>query len=138
MRSAKFNRTLKIADAPDAPACYPKREGGQDGMKKVCCLYRVSTIGQVEKNDIPMQKTACHTFAEMQGWTITEEHSEKGISGYRVSADDRDAIQDIKRSALAGKFDILLVFMFDRIGRREDETPFSRWNRKAVWNASRP
>lgn len=93
-------------------------------MKKVCCLYRVSTLGQVDKNDIPMQKTACHKFAEMQGWKITEEHSEKGVSGYKVSANDRDAIQDIKRSAMAGNFDILLVFMFDRLGRKEDETPF--------------
>ena len=26
--------------------------------------------------------------------------------------------------ALAGEFDILLVFMFDRLGRKDDETPF--------------
>ena len=25
---------------------------------------------------------------------------------------------------MEGKFDILLVFMFDRLGRRDDETPF--------------
>lgn len=33
---------------------------------RVCCLYRVSTKGQVDKaeNDIPMQKKACHEFAE--------------------------------------------------------------------------
>jgi DNA invertase Pin-like site-specific DNA recombinase len=30
----------------------------------------------------------------------------------------------IKEAALAGKFDVLLVFMFDRLGRRDDETPF--------------
>ena len=28
--------------------------------------------------------------------------------------------------ALKGEFDILLVFMFDRLGRRDDETPFCR------------
>jgi DNA invertase Pin-like site-specific DNA recombinase len=93
-------------------------------MKKVCCLYRVSTLGQVDKNDIPMQKTACHRFAEIQGWEIVEEHAEKGVSGYKVSAEKRDAIQDIKRSARSGGFDVLLVFMFDRLGRKEDETPF--------------
>ena len=36
--------------------------------KRVYTLYRVSTIGQGEKDDIPMQKEACHEFAERQGW----------------------------------------------------------------------
>lgn len=92
--------------------------------KRVCCLYRVSTKGQVEKDDIPMQKQKCREFAEMNGWEIVKEFSEKGVSGFKVSAKDRDAIQDIQKDAAQGKFDILLVFMFDRLGRREDETPF--------------
>ena len=93
-------------------------------MKRVYCLYRVSTLGQVEKDDIPMQKQACHEFANRQGWEIIKEFSEKGVSGFKVSAKDRDEIQYIQKAAVEGKFDILLVFMFDRIGRREDETPF--------------
>ena len=92
--------------------------------KRVHCLYRVSTLKQVEKDDIPMQKQACREFAERQGWVIVGETSEKGVSGFKVSAKDRDAIQDIQADAVSGKFDILLVFMFDRLGRREDETPF--------------
>lgn len=71
-----------------------------------------------------MQRTACQQFAKEKGWQIVEEHYEKGVSGYKLSAEERDAIQDIKQSALNGNFDVLLVFMFDRIGRREDETPF--------------
>ena len=35
-------------------------------MKTVYCLYRVSTKGQVDKNDIPMQKQSCREFAEKQ------------------------------------------------------------------------
>ena len=99
-------------------------------MKRVYCLYRVSTKKQVDKNDknendIPMQKTACRDFASgQQDWTILKEFSEKGISGYKVSADDRDAIQELKEAALNDEFDILLVFMFDRIERIDDETPF--------------
>lgn len=49
---------------------------------------------------------------------------EKGVSGFKVSAENRDAIQDLKTAALKGEFQILLVFMFDRIGRIDDETPF--------------
>ncbi len=99
-------------------------------MKRVYCLYRVSTKKQVDKNDkdendIPMQKKACHEFADRQdGWTILREFSEKGVSGYKVSAKDRDAIQELKDAAQKEEFDILLVFMFDRIGRIDDETPF--------------
>lgn len=87
-------------------------------------MYRVSTIGQVEKDDIPMQKQSCHEFANVQGWSVVKEYSEKGVSGYKVTAENRDAIQNIKKDAIAKKFDILLVFMFDRLGRRDDESPF--------------
>lgn len=92
--------------------------------KRVYCLYRVSTTGQVEKDDIPMQKQECRNFAAQQGWEIVNELSEKGVSGFKVSAKDRDAMQEIQKDAALGKFDILLVFMFDRLGRRDDETPF--------------
>ena len=81
-------------------------------IKRVYCLYRVSTLGQVEKD----------------------------VSGFKVSARDRDAIQEMQRDAVDGKFDILLVFMFDRLGRRDDETPFVvEWfvrNGIEVWSAT--
>ena len=109
-------------------------------IKRVYCLYRVSTLGQVEKDDIPMQKQRCREFAAAQGWSIVRELSEKGVSGFKVSARDRDAIQEIQRDAVDGKFDILLVFMFDRLGRRDDETPFVvEWfvrNGIEVWSAT--
>ena len=107
--------------------------------KRVYCLYRVSTKGQVEKDDIPMQKHRCHEFAAEKGWDIIAEFSEKGVSGFKVSAKDRDAVQEIQRDAALGKFDVLLVFMFDRLGRKEDETPFVvEWfvnNGIEVWSA---
>ena len=109
-------------------------------IKRVYCLYRVSTLGQVEKDDIPMQKQNCREFVQQQtGWEIVKEFSEKGVSGFKVSAKDRDAIQEIQRDALQNRFDVLLVFMFDRLGRREDETPFVvEWfvkNGIEVWSA---
>ena len=86
-----------------------------------------------------MQKQMCREFAERQGWGIVNEYSEKGISGFKVSAKDRDAIQDIQKAAVESKFDVLLVFMFDRIGRIDSETPFVvEWFAKngiEVWSA---
>ena len=94
-------------------------------MKRVICLYRVSTVGQVDHDDIPMQRLACREYAKAHpDWEIIDEISEKGVSGYKVSTNARDAIVKIKRRAALHEFDVLLVFMFDRLGRREDETPF--------------
>lgn len=97
--------------------------------KRVCCFYRVSTDKQVDYNsnheaDIPMQRKACHKFAEEKGWDIVYEEQEDGVSGHKVRAENRDKIQLIKEMARKKKFDVLLVFMFDRIGRIADETPF--------------
>ena len=96
-------------------------------MTRVLCLYRVSTKGQVDQNtdDIPMQRRECLAFIDrMEDWVFFDERVEKGVSGYKVSAENRDAILDIRALAEKKKFDVLLVFMFDRLGRREDETPF--------------
>ena len=94
-------------------------------MMRVVCLYRVSTLGQVDHDDIPMQKQACREYARTHpDWEIVKEVSEKGVSGYKVSTNSRDAIVEIKKMAMAGQFDVLLVFLFDRLGRRDDETPF--------------
>lgn len=108
-------------------------------IKTVYCLYRVSTKNQVDENDIPMQRLACHEFVSQNpGWFIRREFYERGVSGYKVSADDRDQLQELKACALRKEFDVLLVFLFDRLGRRDDETPFVlRWfydNGIEVWS----
>ena len=95
-------------------------------MKRVLCLYRVSTRQQVTaEDDIPVQRRECLAFIESHpDWVVLYEKLEKGVSGYKLSVEKRDVIQEIKEMATQGLFDILLVFMFDRLGRREDETPF--------------
>ena len=95
-------------------------------MKRVLCLYRVSTKGQVDpKDDIPVQRRECMRFIEShRDWVYLGERLEKGVSGYKVSVQNRDVLQEIKKMAERKEFEVLLVFMFDRLGRREDETPF--------------
>ena len=68
---------------------------------RVCCLYRVSTDKQVDFNsnheaDLPMQRKACHKFAESKGWVIVHEEQEEGVSGHKVRAAARDKLQIIK------------------------------------------
>ncbi len=102
-----------------------------DEVKRVACLYRVSTKAQVDKttDDIPMQKNACMEFIKTKpNWKLEKEYIEKGVSGYKKKAADRDVLTQIKNDAEKGLFDVFLVFMFDRLGRRDDETPFVlRW-----------
>ena len=111
---------------------------------RVLCLYRVSTGKQLyhtddNEPDIPMQRVRCREFCERMGWTLVCELQEEGISGHKVRAARRDKVQLIKEYTKQGKFDILLVFMFDRIGRISDETPFVvEWliaNNIRVWSA---
>ena len=99
----------------------------------------MSVRNQVDEIDIPMQRLACHEFVSQNpGWFIRREFYERGVSGYKVSANDRDQLQELKSCALRKEFDVLLVFLFDRLGRRDDETPFVlRWfydNGIEVWS----
>ncbi len=96
--------------------------------KRVAALYRVSTKKQLDTSenggDISTQQHACHVFIQSKpGWTVVNEYYEKGVSGYKKKSADRDVIQQVLYDAQQGKMDVLLVYMFDRLGRREDDTP---------------
>lgn len=119
------NKNSTITCTAEHIASFPSATLGT----RVLCLYRVSSDKQLYYDDqhnvdIPMQRIRCREYAASQGWSIVYELQEEGISGYKVRAADRDKIQLIKEYALNKQFDILLVFMFDRIGRIADETPF--------------
>lgn len=100
-------------------------------MVRVCCLYRVSLLRQVdhvESNgqviaDIPMQKEACRHFCQQKQWSIVSEIQEQGISGYKNPTFDRAAVQEVLAAARAEQFDILLVYTLDRLSRRDSELP---------------
>lgn len=101
--------------------------------ERVYCLYRGK-----DQESILMQKNACHDFAEKKGWNIVGEEQEIGVSGYKVSTDDLVKLKRIRKAAEQGEFDILLVFMYDRLGRNLNETPFiAEWFTKKgihVWS----
>lgn len=90
--------------------------------RRVACLYRVSTLKQLDSDDIPMQRTACLSYIERQKeWQFWDDYVEKGVSGFKKSAANRDIIQKVLKDAAGGLFDILLVFKSDRISRISDE-----------------
>lgn len=95
-----------------------------DDAPRAILLYRVSTKNQVDHDDIPLQKIEGRKFCVQHRWRAVLEKLEKGVSGSKVSAEKRDAIQDIRKAALHHEFDVLVVYMFDRLGRIQNETPF--------------
>lgn len=94
--------------------------------KRVACLYRVSTKKQTkQEDDIPMQKNSCREFIKKHDdWELFHEYLEPGISGYHKGLKERAVLQQMMDDAVQHKFDVFLVYMFDRLGRKDDETPF--------------
>lgn len=94
--------------------------------KRAVVLLRASSKQQTDREhdfDIPQQKSILLPFVERRGWELMKVFTEGGVSGFKVSAANRDAIQDIKKMADNNEFDILVIYMSDRLGRIADETP---------------
>lgn len=89
-------------------------------------LLRVSSDRQLESDgDLDIQRQLIKEYVEKHPeWTLDEkEYFEGGISGYKNSVADRDALQDALHDAEKGDYDILVVYKDDRLGRRTLEIP---------------
>lgn len=80
-------------------------------MKRVAIYGRVSTVNQ--STDIQLQE--CRQYAERCGYQIVGEYCDT-ISG-TTSKDDREALTRLLEDAFARKFDTVIVFSIDRLGR---------------------
>lgn len=91
-------------------------------MKRVWAYYRVSTKSQVLHHDTTLQQKAClHYISTFHDWNLKREIEELAVSGYSVKLDDRKGINRILLGAKQKEFEVLLVFMLDRIGRKKEE-----------------
>jgi DNA invertase Pin-like site-specific DNA recombinase len=82
----------------------------QAGTVKVALYARVSTSEQTTDNQI----LALRVHAQQRGWEIAEEYVDDGISGAKES---RPALDRLMKAAWAGKFQIALVWRFNRFAR---------------------
>lgn len=92
--------------------------------KRVWTLYRVSTLSQANNHDITLQRKACLSFIGNQNnsvWSLEREFRELAVSGYKYTVNERNRMKRILEGAKQQEFDILLVFMFDRLGRNSEE-----------------
>lgn len=91
--------------------------------KRVRTLLRVSSKQQLHDDDIPIQRAEIADFiARQPGWEFDREYIEKAVSAYKNSVQDREVLLQIMDDAKNQEFDILLAYMSDRIGRREEYT----------------
>ena len=96
-----------------------------DSSKARSRIVKITNSGGFKSTSQDPAKPRCNkTDKNNTEMNETYEEQEEGVSGHKVRAAARDKLQIIKDYARKGKFDILLVFMFDRIGRIADETPF--------------
>lgn len=93
--------------------------------KRVWSLCRVSDEKQSESiDDVPMQRNAIAKFiSQHEDWILDREFVEVDVSGYKLKSSERGELTEIMEGAKNKQFDVFLVFMFDRIGRRWDDSP---------------
>ena len=95
--------------------------------KTVACLYRVSSSRQVgEENSIPLQEKAVKEYIEHNPEWDSDyiyEYYERGVSGYNVKYQEREVLNELLKDAKEKKFQVLVLFMLDRLGRQADYMP---------------
>jgi len=79
-------------------------------MKKVAVYGRVST----KEQDPESQLLDLRKYVKLRNWTIYQEYVDRGVSGAKES---RPALDRLMKDARKRKFDILLVWKFDRFAR---------------------
>jgi DNA invertase Pin-like site-specific DNA recombinase len=83
------------------------------GRGKRAALYlRVSTDQQTTEN----QRIALEAVCQQRGWHVVEIYSDNGISGSK-GRDKRPALDKMLKDAARGRFDVLMAWSVDRLGR---------------------
>ena len=92
---------------------------------RVRTLLRVSSRQQLKDDDIPLQRAELKAFIEKHpDWVFDGEYMETAVSGFKNGLQQREKLLQILDDAQKGKFEILLAYMSDRIGRREEYTTY--------------
>jgi DNA invertase Pin-like site-specific DNA recombinase len=82
-------------------------------MQKRAAIYvRVSTDKQTVEN----QLRELRQIAERRGWQVVEEYHDAGISGAK-GRDQRPGLDQMLKDASRRKFDVVMAWAIDRLGR---------------------
>jgi DNA invertase Pin-like site-specific DNA recombinase len=81
-------------------------------VKRAALYVRVSTDAQTVENQIRELKEV----AERRGWEVVQVYSDAGISGLKGRA-NRLGLDQMLKDASRRKFDIVMAWAIDRVGR---------------------
>ncbi len=79
-------------------------------MKRIAIYARVSTTDQSTES----QLLDLRRYTRERGWTIFKEYCDNGVSGTK---DSRPALNELMDDARKRRFDVVLVWRFDRFAR---------------------
>jgi DNA invertase Pin-like site-specific DNA recombinase len=80
--------------------------------KRAAIYLRVSTTGQTVEN----QQRELEQIAERRGWTVVAVYEDAGISGAK-GRDQRPGFDRMLKDASRRKFDVVMAWAIDRLGR---------------------
>jgi DNA invertase Pin-like site-specific DNA recombinase len=81
-------------------------------MKRAAIYVRVSTDKQTVENQVAVLRQ----IAERRGWEIVEQYHDAGISGAK-GRDKRPGLDQMLKDAQRRKFDVIMAWAIDRLGR---------------------
>ena len=81
-------------------------------MKRVALYLRVSTDGQTVEN----QRQELQGVAQRRGWEVVRTYEDAAISGAK-GRDKRPGLDALMKDAARGRFDLVMVWAVDRLGR---------------------
>ncbi len=87
-------------------------------MNNVVIYARFSSQGQNEQS-IESQVRICREYAENQGYNVVNVYEDKARTG---TNDSRPSFQRMIRDAVSGKFQYVIVYMFDRFARNRRDS----------------
>jgi DNA invertase Pin-like site-specific DNA recombinase len=79
-------------------------------MKKAVLYFRVSTADQTTENQVPDLRR----YAEFREWEIAAEYRDEAMSGAKET---RPQLEKMMSEIRAGKYNVLLVWSYDRFAR---------------------
>jgi DNA invertase Pin-like site-specific DNA recombinase len=82
------------------------------GPKRAAIYLRTSTTGQHTEN----QRLELERIAERRGWKVAEVYEDFGISGAK-GRDKRPALDQMLKEANRRRFDLVMAWSIDRVGR---------------------
>jgi site-specific DNA recombinase len=94
----------------------PEMNGSGEGTERVALLLRVSSEEQRERETIQIQREFLEQYRRLYGLEVMDTYADDGVSG-TIPLHERPEGRRLLEDAKAGKFDTVLVYKLDRLGR---------------------